>query len=183
MRIGEITKDNYADYMKLFGVKDSKALDAMWGKNKTAGKPQRGTTAYMESPEGQAELESIAVKAGYSEEGMLMPQGYEWEKHMLPVSDEVRNKLISALRRQDAELGDGTMNPDEISNIMKEYRKNVPPSDRLGVTGTMEKIVLDEGQRFISYVRANDPNWDWGKKINPDVLAAYVSGAGIDITA
>jgi len=129
MRIGEVNQDNYKYFLKLFGIKDSKALDAVIGKKQQAGQG-----------ESEEEIHQRMVRMGYVEDGMLVKEGEPIR--FAPVSDELRDKIIATVRRQFLENGNGMSKPGgvdggEIGAIMKEYRKNIPPSERLAVTNTM----------------------------------------------
>lgn len=69
---------------------------------------------------------------------------------------------------------------DEIGAIMKEYRKNIPPSERLSVTWTLGEIVHNETVRLLDLVRANNPTWDYGQKFDKNVISALISGPSLD---
>lgn len=174
MRIGELTKDNYMNYMKMFGGKDIKLLDNMWGKDKA------------ENAElTEEEVIAKRVKSGRAEEGMYIGgSDKSWQK-IVPVSKEVEDKIIKSVRKwfmangnemSDAQGRDG----DELGTIMKAYCKNIPPSERLAVTYTLGEIAYHETCRMLDYVRFKDASWNYGKKFDPSIFDDYVSG-GIDI--
>jgi hypothetical protein len=172
MRIGEVTKENYMEYLKLFGGKNSQTLDKMWGKDK-------------DDKYNKTEDERIAdmVKLGYIEEGMYIKEGDTSWRKTVSVSKEIVDKLISTTRRQFLTNGNGmgeAKDGDEIGAIMKAYRKSIPADQRLAVTWTLSQILQAENKRLIDYVKANDPNWDYGKPIDKKVLADAVSGNHVD---
>lgn len=70
---------------------------------------------------------------------------------------------------------------DEIGALMKEYRTNIPPSERGAVTWTLNDIVVSESQRLVDYVKASVPGWQHGQAIPSDVLKAAVSGKSLDV--
>jgi len=183
MRIGEVTQENYKEFLKILGLKDTNNLEKMPGKDKNSG----GLDQYGQRI-GDESFEAIVarqVAAGYVEEGMVGRAGDTSWRKIVPVSDEIKNKLIEVTRRQFLTNGNG-MSPardgDEIGAIKREYRKNIAPGDRLSVTYTLSQIVQEENRRLVDYVRANVPGWNYGQKIPPDVLKGAVSG-GFDVKA
>lgn len=172
MRIGQVTQDNYMEYLKMFGGKDSKVLDKLWGKDEEA-----------KGEKSIEEINAMLVKMGYVEEGMFLT-GDESYKKIVPVSDEIKEKLIETVRRQFVTNGNGmgeARDGDEIGAIMKEYRANISPSERLSVTWTLSQIVQSENKRLVNYVKANVPGWQHGQSISPSILKEAVSGNSLDI--
>ena len=173
MRIGELTKDNYMQYMKLFGAKSSKILDDLWDKDKAA------EAEFDHSYEAR---NARLVAAGH-EDGMLIREGDESWRKIVPVSDDIKNKLIATAKRQFLTNGNGMLaegDGDEIGAMMKAYRANIPPSERLSVTWTLGQIVSRERDRLVGFLRANDPTWNVGEFFDKSIFDNYVSG-GIDI--
>ncbi|MDR0197432.1 MAG: DUF3879 family protein [Oscillospiraceae bacterium] len=176
MRISEVNAENYKEYLKILGVKDTKHLDKMWGNSNNAEKKDFSHEA----------REARMVALGYIEEGMLIRDGDTSWRKIVPVSDEIKNKLVEVVRRQTLANGDlkgYARDGDEIGAIFKEYRKTVAPSDRLSVTYTLSRIVQAETQRIDDYVHANVPGWKHGQPIPDDVLKAAVSGVDFDFKA
>ncbi|MDR3019376.1 MAG: DUF3879 family protein [Treponema sp.] len=162
MRIGEVNRDNYKQFLKLFGVKNDKVMAAVMGEDKKE----------------YSEEETIArlIKMGLIEEGMITKsgEGGDWRK-TVPVSDEVRDKIIATVRRQFLENGNGMSKPGgvdggEIGAIMKEYRKNIPPNERLAVTWTLSQIHINEQKRLVNYIKSQDPTWNHGQKFDKNIL-------------
>jgi hypothetical protein len=165
MRIGDVNQDNYKYFLQLFGVKDSKALDAVMGK-------EGGHEGKVLSEE---ETYQKMVKMGYIEEGMLVKEGDTSYMREVPVSDEVKEKIIATVRRHFLENGNGMSKPGGVEGndfraIMTEYRKSIPPSERLAVTYTLSKIQMDEERRLVAYVKANNPTWNYGQRFDKDIL-------------
>lgn len=96
MRIGQVNKDNYMEFMRLFNRKSSKTLDNLWGKNNTAKKE----TSWEE-------IEARLIASGHLEEGMHIREGDDSWKKIVPVSDEIKEKLIETVRRQFLTNGNG----------------------------------------------------------------------------
>lgn len=161
MRIGDINKDNYQTYLQLFGSSNSDVLDRLIGKD---GEKKERT---------EEEILAQLIKTGYLEEGMHVKEGdTSWQK-IVPVSDEIKEKIIETVRRQFVTNGNGmgeARDGDEIGAIMKEYRKNIPPSERLAVTWTLSQIEREESVRLVNYVKENQPGWDCGQPFDRNLL-------------
>ena len=183
MRIGEINQDNYKQMLSLFGVKDTSTLDRII-------KNGDGDISHEEQVD-----KAIArlIKTGYVEEGMITKDGenLNWRK-TVPVSDDVKDKIIATARRQFLENGNGMSKPggvdgDEFGAIMKEYRKNIPPAERLAVTWTLSQIQTNELQRLVDYVKLKDPTWKQGQQFDKSILTdsnfGTVSKDGVDVKA
>lgn len=122
------------------------------------------------------------VAAGH-EDGMLLREGDESWKKLVPVTDEIKNQLIATVKRQFLTNGNGMSEAhdgDELGAMKKAYRSNIPAAERLSVTWTLGQIVRDEQERLVNFVKANDPTWDYGKPFDKSMFENYVSG-GIDI--
>ena len=173
MRIGEVNTENYGQMLKILGVKDTTNLDKL-----TGGKTKEQAEAEFDHSH-EARM-ATAAKMGL-EEGMYVGDGDTSHHRIVPVSDEVKNKLIEVVRRQFLTNGNGMgdyRDGDEIGALYKEFRKNIAPSERLAFTYTLRQIMREENQRLFDYVRANVPDWRPGQAISPDVLKAAVSGKG-----
>jgi hypothetical protein len=171
MRIGEVNQENYKQMLKILGVKNPKSLGIL----SAGGEDWQNQCQSLEARDARM------VASGFVEDGMLIREGDTSHRKIVPVSDDIKNKLIEVTRRQFLTNGNGmspTRDGDEISAIKKEYRKNVPPSERLSVTYTLSQIVQAENRRLTEYVRANVPNWTHGQPIPTDVLKDAVSGNG-----
>ena len=181
MRIGQVTQENYMDFLKLLGAKNSKTLDNLWGKDKNnGGLDQFGQKIGDYSHEAQ---EARMVAAGFGEAGMLVREGDSSWRKIIDIPDDIKNHFIQLERSFFLRNGDGTTNArdgDEVGALLKKYRKNIPPSERLAFTHTINQLMLEEARRLENYVRANDPSWRNGQKIDPDILKRAVS-VGLDI--
>lgn len=174
MRIGQVNQDNYKEMLKLFGGNNSKSLENLLGKGEN--------NKFAKTEE---ERNAMLVKMGYMEEGMLIREGDTSWKKTVAVSDEIKNKLIETARSQFTTNANGMFEArdgDEIGAIMKEYRTNIPPSERLPVTWTLIQIVQQENQRMIDHVKSKIPGWQPGQSFDKSIFDDYVSG-GLDIKA
>ena len=175
MRIGQVTQDNYKDFLKLLGLKDTKNIDKLTGKS--------AKEIEAEFDHSHEAAERAMVASGFGQEGMLIREGDTSWRKIVPVSDDIKNHFIEVARRQFLTNGDGrgyAKDGDEIGALLKEYRKNIPPSERLSFTYTIGQIIREENIRLMDYVMANEPGWTYGKKISADVLKGAVSD-GLDI--
>ncbi|MCL2634059.1 MAG: DUF3879 family protein [Oscillospiraceae bacterium] len=179
MRIGDVTTENYKEYLKILGVKDTTNLDKMLGKS--------AKEMEAEFDHSFEAAERAMVASGFGQEGMLIREGDTSWKKIIPVSDEVRNKLIEVVRRQLMTNKNGMgdyRDGDEIGAVYRNYREGIPPSERLSATYTMSQIVREENQRLYNYIVAHVPGWRPGQTIPADVLKGAVSGEShLDIKA
>ena len=170
MRIGEITKDNYTDYIKLFGGKSSKVLDEMMGKDKE--------NKYQKTDEEKYEM---LVKMGYVLEGMLHKEGDVSWKKIVPIDDDMKNKIHDLVKKEFIE-NNGMSDGEALHALTKDYIKNSSVNERASVAWTISQTKIDEAQRLKDIVEANNPNWKPGQAFDPSIFDGYVSG-GIDIKA
>ncbi|MDR2888722.1 MAG: DUF3879 family protein [Lachnospiraceae bacterium] len=174
MRIDDINQNNYANFSNMFGVKTSFDSTPFLSENITG-------TADEQSIE---EINARLVRMGYAEEGMIHQSGDNNYKKDAPVSKEIRDTLIATVQKHFVTNANGTSttaNGDEFGAIMKGYRKNITPDDRRAVTYTMNQIIIKEGRRLTDFIKANDPNWDYGKPIRSDLLEKAISSNSFDI--
>jgi len=187
MRIGEVNKDNYKQFLSMLGAKSTKTLDALMND----GNATEGEEISIQ----EAEKREIArlIKMGVIEEGMVT---FSWEKDnanwgkIVPVSDEVREKLIETARKHFLDLANGIKpngveeRTNDVRTIMTEYRKNIPPSERLNVTWTLNKIYVDERERMIDYIKSKDPTYYYGKPFDKNILLSSNFGTNsVDVKA
>ena len=174
MRIGEVTQENYKEFLKLFGVKDTANLDKFMGKSKEI--------ELDHSFEGNA---AAAVASGYAEEGMVGRAGDTSWKKIIPVSDEHKNKLIEVIRKQFLTNKNGMgdyRDGDEIGALYKKFRESIPPSERLSYTYSLSQIRREEESRLYDYVVAHIPSWRPGETI-PDALLKGAVSSGLNVKA
>jgi len=183
MRIGDVNQSNYKQFLAMLGVKSNKTLDKLMGADQ---KPEEAR------PLSKKEYEAKLMKMGYiSEEGMLIMEGEDISQYnrIVPVSDEVRNKIIDTVRRQFLENGNGMsksggVDGEELGAIGKEYRKNIPPSERLAVSWTLSQIQTNEIQRLTDYIKSKNPSWKPGQAFDKNILINSDFGTkSVDIKA
>jgi hypothetical protein len=171
MRIGEVTTENYKEYLKILGVKDTTNLDKLTG----------GKTAKEMEAEFDHSFEAMekAWVANGGEAGMIIREGDTSWKKIIPVSDAVKDKLIETIRNQIYDETRGKMHDvDEIPNLYRELRKSIAPSDRLSFTYTASQIVREEAMRIRAYIEERIPGWKPGQAVPADILKAACLGDG-----
>jgi len=179
MRIGEVNKDNYKFFLQMLGAKSSKALDALMGEDKEE----------KTNPLFGNRKNNVVVDANYLE-GMTINEGDDLSNfhRIVPVSDEIRNKIIDTVRKQFLRNGNGATKPvvdtKEFATINFAYLKDVSPSERLAVTWTLSHIRTDEERRLVNYVKEQDPTWKPGQKFDKDILLKSNFGTNsVDVKA
>ena len=174
MRIGDINNDNYKLYQQLLGIKSDKALDDFID----------GDEKLKEKDYSFEAREKRMVELGYAEEGMMIREGDTSWRKIVPVSKEIKDKIIETVRRQFLSNANGMSTAgdgDEIGAIMKEYRKNIPAGDRLSVTWTLGEIASSEVVRLAEFVKAKVPGWEAGKPFDPSIFEDYHGGIDIRV--
>lgn len=179
MRIGDVNKDNYKEYLRLFELKNTKeiekSVDNVWRKDKE-----------VEFDHSFEAMAAYQVKIGYAIEGMVVRQNDESWKKIVDVPDSIKQKVIDKVREHFTENGNGMVTwqqGDELASVIKGYYMTLSPSERLSASWTLEKISQAEGGRLLEYVESQMPGWKPGDPIDPDVLKAAVSGEHIDTKA
>ena len=160
MRIGEVNKDNYKFFLQMLGAKSSKALDAIFGSDEKKGISEKDV--FQKTIKDENYLEGMTISENDT----------SWHK-IVPVSDEVRNKIIETVRKEFLENGNG-MSKDGGSRVIpvinREYLKSLPPNERLSATWTLGQIMMNEEQRLVDYVKKMDPTWTNGKRFDKSIL-------------
>jgi len=175
MRIGEVNGNNYKFFLQMLGVKDSTALDAIMGNGKEAPKTKTPEDFYQEDLRSGKVLDGMFVKEGDT----------SWHK-IVPVSDDVRNKIIETVRNEFLESGNGIIKADKskMPSVNKAYLKSLPANERLSAVWTLSQIQTEEERRIAAYVRKMDPTWDYGKKFDPNILIKSNFGTNsVDVKA
>lgn len=160
VRVGEVNQQNYKSYLSLLGIKDSGMLDALWKKDETQG--------------GKAGFDpKTGVLPGY--EGMYVEAGdTSWHK-IVPVSDEVRNKIIAEVRenylgQRNGQLGGTDAECQEYTDNHMALVRAKPPSERLSYSWTLSQIRAQERTRLTNYIRRYNAGWEPGQPFDKSIL-------------
>jgi hypothetical protein len=178
MRIGEINKNNYAQFLQVLGVKNSKSVAAALDKiNKLPDKDAFGNPIIRNALGEETQESQIArlTKEGIIEEGMFLREGQTMEKRIIGISDKVREKAIELARYNIVTNHNGTTpadvsKTDEFWKYIKGVRKNYKPADRQAFTWTVSQVMREESMRITDYIKKVDPSWRVGVSFDPKIL-------------
>jgi hypothetical protein len=178
MRIGEVNRDNYSYYLQLLGVKDTKPLDKLLGKDDSVAEKDYSFEARAKR----------MVELGYVIEGTMTREGdTSWQK-IVPVSDEIKQAMIDKRRESILETANGTLTTksgDEEGALIRTYILTLPPDERLSAAWTLQKITQAEGGRIDTYLKSQIPGWQPGQTFDRSILMESNYGLGenhLDIT-
>ncbi|MCL2108702.1 MAG: hypothetical protein FWH20_05085 [Oscillospiraceae bacterium] len=195
MRIGQVTQDNYKDFLRILGVKNPKNLERLNGESE---KSQVTTSPLLKggSKIGKItmddicfdELERRLVASGACE-GMLVRPGEtpsDWQK-IVDVPDSIRDRIVNKMREMVLSMSKGGLitasQADELNALKKEYRGTIPPSERKSATWTLGQIAGEEEVRLVSYIMSRVPGWQPGMAFDPKILTESNWGLGFDVKA
>jgi len=181
MRIGQVTQDNYKDYLKLLGVKNPKNLEKLNGKgNENQSNKKCITNMSFE------EIEKIMIAHGF-EEGMFIRPGETPRREIIDVSDSHKQNVINKMREMVLSMSSGRFisaeQADELAAICKQYRSTISPSDRMATSWTTQQIAGAEEVRLVNYIRSQVPGWQPGQAFDPKILTGSNWGMGFDVKA
>jgi hypothetical protein len=169
MRIGEVNKDNYAQFLKLFGGKSSPGLDALLGKDKNgAPKPERT----------KAEIDAMLIREGVVLEGMIGTEGSS--RKIIDVSDDIRKQILDLSEREFLD-NYGMTDGEELSAIIRGHIKSLPPSVRADTAWTLDQIFLEEAYRLHDIAEKAIPGWQSGQAFDRSKMQDLINGNAIDI--
>lgn len=153
MRIGEISKDNYAQFMKMLGGRDLKTIEEK-----------------MQSTATTPKFPSINP---YAKPGQDITNRTDWRK-MTSISDEVKNKLLSIVKSDFVNhygmSGENFGDPNGYNSIVTNYLSTLLPSERPSASWTLSKTFTGEAQRLTDIVRAHNPGWEFGQPFDTSIL-------------
>ena len=148
MRIGEINLNNFLAYQKMF----SKA---------GAGAPSLPMAQFANLPERKH-------TNPYAEPGMDITGRTDWKK-IIPVSDEIREKVLSLTKREflnNYGMSDG----EEYSAMARAYIKGLPPEERAPAGWTIDQLRINKSQEYAAKIREHIPGWNYGDSFDPSFL-------------
>ena len=188
MRIGQVTQDNYKEFLKILGIKNPKNLEKLNGEDgkgkSVKDNPNRLTIADLSCFDT---IERKRVAMGLSEEGMMVRPGEAPRKFIIDVCDKYKQKVIDKVRQMVLSQSTGrhisAEQGDELCAIYKEYRSTIPPSDRMPATYTLSEIAFAEERRLVEFIRSQVPGWQSGMAFDPKILTGSNWGMGFDVKA
>lgn len=167
MRIGEINKENYKEFAKLFSNLNNKKtnfknpFDILSSKEKIA---SNQATCFDENGE-------IINSMGVS--GMCIngknPSEY---RKIIGISNEGKQKLFDMVKSEFIE-NNGVLNGDTTrkSDVYAEYQKSIPKKDRLKATWTLGELEQEYRNALIDVVKSANPDWNIGEKFDSSILS------------
>jgi hypothetical protein len=171
MRIGEVNRDNYSYYLQLLGIKDTKSLDKLLGKDDSVAEKDYSFEARAKR----------MVELGYAEEGMMVREGdTSWQK-IVSVPENIKQAVINERRNSILETANGTLTAESggrENTIIWDYVKTLPPSERLSASWTLQRITQIEGARIGDYLKSQIPGWQPGQAFDRNILTE--SNYGLD---
>ena len=174
MRIGDINRNNYTEYAKLFstltGGKSNKATPEPFG--------QRRLLTYDEIEERLRPFR-LADPIHYGMPGcdITGKDPSSWQK-IVDVSDDIREKMINVARK-DFLNNYGLTDGKEMGDIGSKYLLSLPENKRLSAGWTVLEIFRNESQRLTDIVKSKIPGWKNGEPFDRSIFADYLSGSSI----
>lgn len=181
MRIGQVTQDNYKDYLKLLGIKNPKSLDIISGEGKS---DETKSADWANKDYSHEAMEARAVAAGRAVAGMVVRPGDESWKKIVDVPDSYKQQAIKYARdliTMAAKTGGTTA--EEHDKYVQEnkdwsYMMSRPPEERLSISWTFDRLYQAEAQRITDYLKEKIPGWQPGQPFDIKVLTESNWGLG-----
>lgn len=190
MRIGEINKGNYMEFIKLFSQMNGGKTSFKSPFDNIVSKEQIAANRAKNFDENGEIINSYGVS------GMCIhgkdPSEY---RKITGISEEGKQKLFDMVKSEFIE-NDGILNGDTTrkSEVFAEYQKSIAKEDRLKATWTLGELEQEYREALIDKVKAANPKWEIGDKFDSSILEGVtrksVSGTidkqsrmGVDIQA
>ena len=157
MRIGDITEDNYMDFMRLFTKEESVKEKPSLNESRTSNHRRARVTQGI--PDSPSDLEGLDTTH----------MSHAERTRLVDVSDDVRNRMIEFVRREFSTQW-GMTDGEGCNAIIREYTRGVTPKDRIGTINMLSLIRREEYARLFALAREFNPNWQSGMRIDPRVL-------------
>ena len=156
MRIGEINRHNYAEFTKLFSKTGPAAAKTSLS--------QSSSELSQSVPQAQENAANPYANPGQDITGRT-----DWKK-IVPVSDEVKDKLKANVKEDFEERNGMTGDNNNQNDIINDYLKTLPPEERSSASWTLDQIITNEANRYVSKIRQHDPNWTNGESFDTSIL-------------
>lgn len=182
MRIGQINKDNYMEYTKLFQNLGSKnAKQATIQSSSISNKSTNTTSIYARQAQAQATNPNFVYKTKNSDgvTGMDITGKTAADFKIVDVSSDIKDELVGLAKKVFLEnygMNDG----EEMSATMKKYIYSAPESERANVAWTVNQIWLEEYGRIENLVKESIPGWKPGQAFDRNAVNELISGSRLD---
>lgn len=70
----------------------------------------------------------------------------------------------------------GVSDGEDISAFIRGYTMSLSPEKRLSASWTLNEIFHNEASRLGEFVHQQDPDWNWGKPFDTNILDNYRRG-------
>ena len=153
MRIGELNKNNYAQFVRMINpnAKNAKMTEA-----------RSKTDAGNFNPDERANTNGM--------KGMYIGGGRDWKK-IISVSDDVKQQLEDVVKR-DFIATNGKAIPDgsKHNDVIIKYLGTISADKRSSASWTLGRMVGDYASRLEALVKENNPNWKPGDAFDTSIL-------------
>ena len=171
MRIGQVTQDNYQDYLKILGIKDNENLDRVLGKH--SGKDKMSAWTIDRSIEART---ARAVAAGFAVDGMVVDGDDESWKKIVDVPDSYKQQAVKFARDMTIMVAKtGSMSAETYDKYVQDnkdysYIMSRPPEERLAISWTYTTLYQAEAERLNDFIKSQVPGWQSGQPFDPKIL-------------
>ncbi len=106
-------------------------------------------------------------------------------KVIVPISEEMKREIEKNVQagyeRQGHYPKEDISNVEKMHKLKNEYIANIKKEDRPKTSWSIYQYRHKVSEKYEALIRERDPEWDWGKKVKPEVLK-QVFGGGLDIS-
>lgn len=92
-----------------------------------------------------------------------------WQK-IVPVSDDIKKELTELVKSDFADRGGMSGENSRYTAIVNGYLNKLPKSERPAALYTLSETFTNEARRVGDFIKSNDPAWDFGKPVKPEIL-------------
>lgn len=89
---------------------------------------------------------------------------------IVPVSDSVKQELMELVKDSFTNSGGMLGSNSKYSDIINDYLATISPEDRSSAGFTLSEMFTNEARSIASFIKDNDPKWDFGQSVNPEIL-------------
>lgn len=154
MKISDINQHNYTMIRKLFSETNQKAA--------------KTSLSQLLSELPQSAPQGCGVNP-YANPGQDITGRTDWKK-IVPVSQEVTDKLLANVKENFEERNGMTGEHNNQNNIINDYLQTLPPEERPSASWTLNQIIINEANRYVNKIRQHDPYWTNGQPFDTSIL-------------
>lgn len=166
MRIGEINQHNYTEFTRLFSKKAAKAVRTFLSQS------------LPELSHSVPQAQENAINP-YANPGQDITGRTDWKK-IVPVSKDITDKLLANVKEDFEERNGMTGDHNDQNDRINNYLKTLPPEERPSASWTLDQVMINEANRYVSKIRQHNPKWTNGEPFDTNILDEESSGERID---